>query len=423
MTGPAVTHPRRQVLSWAFYDWANSAFATVVLSGFFPIFFKQFWSAGVDASASTFRLGVANSISSLIVVLMAPILGAIADRVGGRKRFLAAFAALGALCTGSLFLVGQGQWWIASLAFVVGVLGFAGANVFYDALLIAVSGEDNRERVSALGFSLGYLGGGVLFAVNVLMTLNPHWFGLSDAAEAVRWSFLSVSIWWLLFTIPLLVWVPEPAALADGTRGHWMRDSFRELLQTIRDLGAHRNLVRFLIAYWLYIDAVDTIIRMAVDFGLSVGLDSGDLIKALLMTQFIGFPAALVFGLIGQRLGAKAGILIALSVYILVTLYAVFLDTAQEFFVLAAVIGLVQGGVQALSRSLYSRLIPPERAAEFFGFYNMLGKFAAVLGPLLVGAVTLMTDSAGLGLMSLLILLVSGALLLRGVTVPDRPRA
>jgi UMF1 family MFS transporter len=416
-------YSRRQVLSWAFYDWANSAFATVVLSGFYPIFFKQFWSAGVAASESTFRLGVANSVSSLIVVLMAPILGAIADRVGGRKRFLAAFAALGALSTGSLFLVGQGQWWVASLAFVIGVLGFAGANVFYDALLIAVSGEDNRERVSALGFSLGYLGGGVLFAINVLMTLNPDWFGLADAAEAVRWSFLSVSIWWLVFTIPLLVWVPEPAALADRTRGHWMRDSFRELLQTIRDLRAHRNLVRFLIAYWLYIDAVDTIIRMAVDFGLSVGLDSGDLIKALLMTQFIGFPAALVFGLIGQRLGAKAGILIALSVYILVTLYAVFLDTAQEFFVLAAVIGLVQGGVQALSRSLYSRLIPPERSAEFFGFYNMLGKFAAVLGPVLVGAVTLMTGSGGLGLMSLLILLVSGALLLRGVTVPDRRSA
>lgn len=416
------THPRRQIVSWALYDWANSAFATVVLSGFYPIFFKEFWSAGVAASESTFRLGVANSVSSLVVVLMAPLLGAISDRAANRKRFLAAFAALGALSTGSLFLVSQGQWWIASLVFVIGVVGFSGANVFYDALLIAVSDEPDRDRVSALGFSLGYLGGGVLFAINVLMTLFPAWFGLADTAEAVRWSFVSVAVWWGVFSIPLFVWVPEPAGRGATDSDGWIREAVLELVRTVRHLRQHRTVVRFLIAYWLYIDAVDTIVRMAVDFGLSVGLEAGDLIKALLLTQFIGFPAALVFGRIGQHLGPKTGILIALSVYIAVTLYATFLDTATEFFLLAAVIGLVQGGVQALSRSLYSRLIPRERAAEFFGFYNMLGKFAAVLGPLLVGAVTLISGDAGLGLMSLVVLLVLGAALLRGVDATVAPR-
>jgi UMF1 family MFS transporter len=408
---------QRSVYAWALYDWANSAFATTVMAGFFPLFFKQYWSAEVPVTESTFYLGAANSLASLVVVLLAPILGALADQARGRKRFLAAFAALGALTTAALYLVGQGAWQVAAVLYLLGVIGFSGGNVFYDSLLVAIAAPKDRDRVSALGFALGYLGGGVLFAVNVAMTLHPHWFGLADAAEAVRWSFLSVGLWWTLFSIPILWLVEEPPGTAPASLGlgALFRGALQQLADTFRHLRSYAVAFRFLIAYWLYIDAVDTIVRMAVDYGLSIGLDSGSLITALLLTQFVGVPAAIVFGRIGERIGARNGILAGLAVYTGVTLYAYALDTATEFYILALVIGLVQGGVQALSRSLFSRLIPPERSAEFFGFYNMLGKFAAVLGPLLVGTVTVLSGNPRLGLMSLLILFIAGAAALRSV--------
>lgn len=415
---------QRSVYAWALYDWANSAFATTVMAGFFPLFFKQYWSADVPATQSTFHLGVANSLASLLVVVLAPILGALADQARGRKRFLAAFAALGVLTSASLYLVGQGAWQLAAVLYVLGVIGFSGSNIFYDALLVAVAAPKDRDRVSALGFALGYLGGGLLFAVNVAMTLRPHWFGLADAGEAVRWSFLTVGLWWGAFTVPLLLAVDEPPGTAPAALG-WgalVRGAFRQLADTFRHLRSYGLALRFLIAYWLYIDAVDTIVRMAVDYGLSIGLDSGSLIAALLLTQFVGVPAAIVFGRIGERVGARNGILAGLAVYIGVTFYAYYLDSATEFFVLAAVIGLVQGGVQALSRSLFSRLIPVERAAEFFGFYNMLGKFAAVIGPFLVGAVSVLTGDPRLGLLSLLLLFIAGAAVLCTVPLEQRLR-
>lgn len=413
---------KRSVYAWALYDWANSAFATTVMAGFFPLFFKQYWSEDVPSTESTFHLGLANSMSSLLVVVLAPILGALADQARGRKRFLTAFAALGALTSASLFLVAQGAWPVAAMLYVIGVIGFSGGNVFYDALLVSVAAPRDRDRVSALGFALGYLGGGLLFAINVTMTLRPHWFGLADAGEAVRWSFLSVGLWWAVFTLPLLLMVDEPGGKAPRKLG-WgalIRGAFRQLVDTFRHLRAYGLAFRFLIAYWLYIDAVDTIVRMAVDYGLAIGLDSSSLITALLLTQFVGFPAAIVFGRIGERVGARNGILAGLAVYFGVTLYAYFLDSEIEFYLLAVIIGLVQGGVQALSRSLFSRLIPAERSAEFFGFFNMLGKFAAVLGPLLVGSVSVLTGDPRLGLVSLLILFIAGAAVLR--TLPPEQR-
>lgn len=413
---------KRSVYAWAFYDWANSAFATTVMAGFFPLFFKQYWSQDVPTTESTFHLGVANSVSSLLVVALAPILGALADQARGRKRFLAAFAALGALTSASLFLVSQGAWQVAAFLYVIGVLGFSGGNIFYDSLLIAVAAPRDRDRVSALGFALGYLGGGVLFAINVTMTLRPQWFGLADAGQAVRWSFLSVGLWWALFTVPLLLMVDEPGG-KDPSKLRWgalVRGAFRQLADTFQHLRSYGLAFRFLIAYWLYIDAVDTIVRMAVDYGLAIGLDSSALITALLLTQFVGFPAALVFGRIGERIGARNGILAGLSVYFAVTLYAYFLDSELEFYAMAVVVGLVQGGVQALSRSLFSRLIPAERSAEFFGFFNMLGKFAAVVGPFLVGAVAVLTGDPRLGLVSLLILFIAGAAVLRSLPPEQR---
>ena len=402
----------RQAFSWAFYDWANSAFATSIMAGFFPLFFKQYWCLDVPVSTSTFRLGLANSIGSLVVIFLAPLLGAMADQAGAKKKFLFFFAVLGVLMSGGLASVGQGAWLTASAFYICGIIGFSGGNVFYDALLVNVATPATSDRVSALGFSLGYLGGGLLFALNVLMTMKPSLFGLADAGAAVRLSFLTVAGWWAFFTIPIMLWVPEPLSPVSRMRQSMVVAGFRQLYATFKEIRRLRVVFLFLAGYWLYIDGLDTIIRMAVDYGMALGFDASGLILALLITQFVGFPAALVFGRLGEKMGTKKAILLGIGIYLLVTVWAMFMDTISEFYLLAVAIGLVQGGVQSLSRSLYSRLIPAGKSAEFFGFYNMLGKFAAVIGPLLMGLVSVLTDSPRLSLIAIIGLFVSGGIIL-----------
>jgi MFS transporter, UMF1 family len=410
-----VRSERRRVLAWALYDWANSAFATTVMAGFFPVFFKQYWSTGVDVTESTLRLGLANSAGSLVLAVAAPFLGAMADRGGVRKRFLAFFAFLGAVNTCGLFLVAQGQWVAASILYIVASVGFAGGNIFYDALLVDVTTPERSDRVSALGYALGYLGGGLLFAVNVLMSLKPAWFGLADTAQAVRISFVTVGVWWAVFSIPLFLWVRERPAKGRPAKGLEMVGSgWRQLRDTFRQVRRLRMVALFLIAYWLYIDGVDTIVKMAVDYGLSLGFDSNQLVAALLLVQFVAFPAALGFGWIGQRLGTKTGIYLAIVVYLGVTVWGYLMDRPWEFWVMAVVIGLVQGGIQSLSRSFYSRIIPPSKSAEFFGFFNMLGKFAAVVGPVIMGWAAVLTGNPRSGILALAVLfLLGGAILTR----------
>jgi UMF1 family MFS transporter len=417
-----MNNPRRK-WGWALYDWANSAFSTTVMAGFFPVFFKDYWNTGLDVTESTFRLGLANSLASLIIVLMAPLLGAIADCMQRRKAMLFAFAFLGMLMTGGLYLVDQGSWLMAAFLYVFAVIGFSGSNIFYDSLLPFVTDDKDLDRTSALGFSLGYLGGGLLLALNVLMTLYPGWFGLLDSTVAVRLSFVIVAGWWLAFSVPLMMLVEEPGRGERTGKINAVRDGFARLRRTLHEVRALRNVWMFLIAYWLYIDGVDTIVRMAVDYGLSLGFDPNSLIIALLITQFVGFPSALAFGWLGNRYGPRRGILLGLSIYVLVTIRASVMDSVTEFYLLACLIGLAQGGVQALSRSLYSRMIPADRTAEFFGFYNMLGKFAAIIGPLMMGWVGVVTGSPRTGILSLLVLFVVGAaVLLRVTEVNDQYR-
>jgi len=408
---------KRSQLSWAFYDWANSAFATTVMAGFFPLFFKQYWSAGTDSTVSTFWLGLGNSGASLIILIMAPILGALADSGGLHKRLLAVFALVGIVATAGFFLVSQGAWpWAISL-YVVAVIGFSGANVFYDAMLPSLTTPADFHRLSAQGYALGYLGGGLLFLINVTMTLKPAWFGLADAAAAVRFSFLSVALWWFVFTLPLLLGVQRQKATSSTSIR--LGREFSKLWNTLHDIRRHQNLWFFLIAYWLYIDGVATIIRMAVDYGMAIGLPANSLIVALLLVQFIGFPATLVFGRIGERYGAKRGLWIGLWAYVIATACAGFMSTTTQFYALAVVLGLVQGGVQSLSRSLFGQLIPAGKSGEYFGFLNMLGKAAAVIGPVMVGVVAATTGNSRLGLLSILILFVGGMLFLR--LVDDSP--
>lgn len=380
---------KKAVWGWAMYDWANSAFATTVMAGFFPVFFKQYWSAGVDVNLSTARLGLGNAAAGLLVALAAPILGAVADRGGARKRFLALFAYLGVLTTAALYFAGRGQWVFALAVYAMGVIGFSGANIFYDALLPEVAGEKDVDFVSGFGFSMGYLGGGLIFLVNVLMVVMPRRFGLADAGQAVRIGFLTVALWWGFFTLLTLFWVPEKSRDGNRSTGIWS-GGLAQLKYTFGRMRHMKTVLLFLAAYWLYIDGVDTIIRMAVDYGMSLGFAANDLLLALLITQFVGFPAALVFGRLGQRMGPKKGIYIAIGVYAAATVWGITMTRKEEFYVLAAAIGLVQGGIQALSRSFYSRLIPADKPAEFYGFYNMLGKFAAIIGPVLVGGAGLL---------------------------------
>ena len=377
------------IWGWAMYDWANSAFSTTVMAGFFPIFFKQYWSVGADVNQSTAMLGFGNSIASLFVALMAPLLGAIADRGSLKKKFMIFFAYLGVLMTAGLYLVEKGDWMVAIFVYVMGVIGFSGANIFYDSLLPSVADESKVDSVSSLGFAMGYLGGGLLFLLNVVMTLQPAIFGLADASEAVRWSFVSVAFWWGAFTFITIAWVPEPEIENNKRQGSLVSDGFNQLYRTFQEIRHLKTVLLFLLSYWFYIDGVDTIIKMAVDYGISIGFESNDLIIALLIVQFVGFPAALIFGRLGERWGVRPSIFLAIVVYIAVTIWGTMMREKYEFYVLAIVIGLVQGGIQALSRSYYSRLIPKNQAAEYYGFYNMLGKFAAIIGPALMAVVGL----------------------------------
>jgi len=384
------TSHKRAINAWVMYDWANSAFATTVMAGFFPIFFKQYWSYGSDINTSTAMLGFGNSIAGLLVALMAPVLGAIADKGSVRKKFLAAFAYLGALATASLFMVQKGEWAMAILVYTFGIIGFSGANVFYDSLLPDVATEKEIDYVSSFGYSLGYLGGGLLFLLNVLMTLMPERFGLPDAAYAVKCSFVSVGLWWGGFTIFTLLWVPEETGNKASPRNiHALEEGLRQFFGTFRKIRHLKMVMLFLLAYWFFIDGVDTIIRMAVDYGISIGFNANDLIVALLVVQFVGFPAALSFGILGEKWGVRRSIFLAIGIYMGITLWGAMMSSKYEFYMLAVAIGLVQGGIQALSRSFYSRLIPKGQSAEYFGFYNMLGKFAAIFGPTLMGVVGL----------------------------------
>lgn len=411
---------KKQVLAWAMYDWANSAFATTVMAGFFPIFFKQFWSAGTDTALSTARLGLANSLAGITVALAAPFLGAIADQSSVKKNFLFTFAAIGITATMSLFFVAKGQWVVATMLYALALMGFSGGNVFYDSLLKTVSDEPRMDSVSTLGYALGYLGGGLLFAVNVFMVLKPSVFGMGHASQAVRLSFITVGIWWTVFAIPLAIFVHETRTGDKERTSQMVSKGFHQLCQTFSEVRGLKTISLFLLAYWLYIDGVDTIIVMAVDYGLSLGFRQEDLILALLLVQFVGFPCAIAFGLIAGRIGTKPSILLGICIYLFVTVWGAFIQNRTEFYIMAVLIGMVQGGVQALSRSFFAKIIPEDKAAQYFGFYNMLGKFAAIIGPILVGTTVMLARSLGAGpdlsprisISSIAILFITGGIVL-----------
>ena len=412
----------KEIISWSLYDWANSTFSTTVMAGFFPIFFKQYWSTAADVTLSTWYLGLANSIASILVASLAPFLGAIADKASVKKKLLIFFAFIGVISTGSLSMVSQGHWRVAIIFYIAASVGFMSANIFYDSLLPSVAPKEKRDFVSSLGFALGYIGGAILFLINVTMYLNPEFYGIADAPTAIKISFLTVAVWWAVFSIPILIFVKEPLVQIDIGVFQSIKLGWSQLISTLKSIRELRIVATFLIAYWLYIDGVDTMIRMAVDYGTSLGFSSSSLITALLMVQFIAFPATLIYSWLAGKIGIKNGIMVGIIGYALISILGSMVSEEWHFYALAVLIACFQGGIQALSRSLYSRITPESRSAEFFGFYNMFGKFAAIIGPPLMGYIGLITGNPRYGILSIIILFILGGYFLAKVDVEEGER-
>jgi UMF1 family MFS transporter len=402
------------------YDWANSAFATTIMAAVLPPFFASVAAGGLPKHLATAYWAYISSAALLIVAFGAPILGAIADHSGAKKRFLAIFAALGILATTLLFLVRSGDWLLCAVFYILGEIGFSGANIFYDSLLPHVAKPEDMDQVSTKGYALGYLGGGLLLAVNLGMIMAPQYFFLPNSEIAVRASFVTVGLWWAIFSVPLLRRVGEPkAAWTSGESANPLRAGLQRLQRTFHDIRRYRELLKFLIAFWIYNDGIGTIIKMATIYGAEIGIGQSDLIGALLLTQFVGVPFSLLFGKLAKRFGAKPSIYVALGVYTMISLAGYFMSQAWHFWLLAGMVGLVQGGSQALSRSLYSAMTPKSKSAEFFGFYDMSSKFAGIVGPIVFGVVGQLAGSSRLSIVSVIAFFVIGGALLTLVKEQD----
>ena len=412
---------RRAVVSWWLYDWANSAFILTVGAGFFPIFFKSYWCASVDATVSTARLGMGNAAAGLIVAVLSPLLGAVADVGRLKKGLLTFFVCTGAFTTIVLFFMPQDEWLGALAVFLIASVGFNSANIFYDALLVDITSKEKMDWVSSVGYGIGYLGCGLLFLLNVLMVSFPSFFGLPGKATAVRVSFIMAAGWWLLFSVPIVLFVHERKGRSTRNIVPLLKESMQGLFRTAKTILRNRTLLFFLLAYWLYIDGLHTFVLMAIDFGMAIDIPQGALMVALIVVQFIGFPCTLLMGKLATRFSALTIIVADLLIYIAVCgVGALMVRDAVSFIVLAGFTGVAQGGIQALSRSYFGKIIPPESAAEYFGFYNVVSRFAVIFGPAFVGMVALFTRMAGvpskvasrLGMSSVSLLFIVGAILL-----------
>ena len=406
---------RKKVISWCMYDWANSAFATTVMAAILPVYYSKVAGASLAGNTATIYWGYTTAIALLITAFIAPIMGALADFSNTKKRFLMIFASIGIFFTTLLYLVMTGDWFIASLFFIFGNVGFATSEVFYNSMLPSVAKPQDINRVSTKGYALGYLGGGILLAINVAM-LNL----IDDKEFASRLCFVTVGIWWAVFTIPLIRNIKEtPRKNSIAKKFNPLYIGFRRVKKTFNELRQYRQLLIFLIAFWIYNDGIGTIIKMATIYGAEIGIGTNDLIGALLMTQFVGIPFAILFGRLAGVIGTKRSIYIGLVVYTLISIGAYFMTKGIHFWILAFCVGLVQGGTQALSRSLFASMLPKSKTAEFFGFYGMSSKFAGIIGPLIFAVVGQLTGTSRLSIVSLVIFFIVGAFVLSKVDVEE----
>ena len=404
---------KKEILSWCLYDWAYSSFATTVISAVLPVYYSRVAAVDLPGNTATVYWGYTTVLALLVSVLLAPVMGAVADHSGIKKRLLLVFAAIGIFSTALLYYVTSGDWLLASLLFIFGNIGFSMSEVFYNSILPSVAGPEEIDGVSVKGYALGYLGGGILLALDIgLIEI------MTDKALATRISFITVSVWWAIFTIPFILNVREPAAAKrKKIDGNILTAGFKRLALTFSELRRYKDLLLFLAAFWIYNDGIGTISKMATIYGAEIGISQGVLIGALLMTQFVGIPFSFAFGRLAGKIGTKNSIMLGLFVYTIISVAGYFMETALHFFILAFLVGTVQGGTQALSRSLYGSMLPGERTAEFFGFYGMSSKFAGIIGPLVFALVSQLTGTSRLSIFSLIIFFITGAILLNRVDV------
>lgn len=409
-----ITH-KKAVFGWVMYDWANSAFATTIMAAVLPIFYSDVAAKGLTKSQATSFWGYTQAIAMLIVALLVPILGAISDHGKSKMKFLKFFAFTGIISTSLLVLINEGDYVLCSLLFIIGTIGFSGSNVFYDSFLPEIAEKDEIDYISSKGYAFGYLGGGLLLLINLAMITFPKLFFLPNSLWATKISFLTVAVWWFVFSIPLIKNVKEQGNPEPKGNNSYIAIGFKRIASTFREIRKYKELFKFILAFWLYNDGIGTIIRMATIYGKEIGIGATDLIGALLMTQFVGIPFSLLFGKIAKKIGAKKSIYIAIGVYIFIVSWGYFLDSALDFWILAFLVGTVQGGSQALSRSLYGSMVPRGKSAEFFGFLGISSKFAAIFGPFTFALIGQLTGSSRFGIISLIAFFVIGILILSTV--------
>jgi UMF1 family MFS transporter len=421
---------RKELRAWAMYDWANSAMVTTIVTAVFPIYFSAVAGADLGTAQATYRLAIATTVALVIIAVLSPILGTLADQAGIKKRLLGGFMLIGVVAVGLMFFIERGEWLYAAVLFVVANIAVNGSFVFYDSFLPHIASREEMDRVSTAGYALGYVGGGILLALNLAWIQKPEWFGLPHGPDLTpaqqtlptRLAFLSVAVWWLLFSIPLFRDVPEPGGTRRGGRVSVM-NAFRTLRETFRHLGRYRQAVIMLVAFLIYNDGIGTIIRMATIYGTELGIGRGALIASIMIVQFVGIPFAFLFGAFARRIGNKRAVMMGLVVYGIISIFGYFMRTGTHFLILALMVGMVQGGTQALSRSLFASLIPRQQSAEFFGFFAVVEKFAGIFGPALFAQVIALTGSSRGAILSIIAFFVVGGVLLHFVDVEQGQRA
>ena len=417
---------RRELRAWAMYDWANSAFATTIMAAVLPIYYVQVAGQGLPSNVALAYWGYTTATALLIVVGISPVLGAIADYLGAKKKFLGGFMAIGVVATIALSFVGTGQWALASFFYILGNIGFTGSIVFYASLLPHIASDDEMDRVAAGGWAVGYVGGGLLLVVNAAMLIRPDLFGLEDQSSASRAAFASVALWWAVFSIPLFRHVAEPARRVDPAEqaagAGLVTTGFRRLRATFGEIRQYRQLVLFMVAFFFYSDGIGTIIKMATAYGSQIGLGTGALIGALLLVQFVGVPFTFAFGALADRIGARNGILLALVVYSGISIFGYFVTEAWHFWILAFAVGTVQGGAQSLSRGLFASMIPRTKSSEFFAFFSVFEKMAGILGPIVFGIASQITGTGRIGIVAVIVFFLLGMALLRKVDIEEGRR-
>ena len=413
---------RPELRAWAMYDWANSAFQSTVITAIFPDFFASVAAADLPPAVATARYAWATTIAVTIIAVLGPILGAIADYRALKKTMLGAFVGLGVVATLMMTTIDRGEWQYAAVVFIVANIAIAASFIFYDSLLPHIAAPDEMDRVSTAAYAIGYLGGGIVLIVNLLWILMPQAFGLPDTVAAIKLSFISVAVWWLVFSIPLFRRIPEPPRTleADETGAeNPVRAGFVRVLETFHELRGYRQAFLMLVAFLLYNDGIQTIIRMATIYGAEIGIDRNARIAAFVLVQFVGVPFSFLFGAVAARIGAKNAIFVALFVYVGISALGYFMTEAWHFFALAFLVGTVQGGSQALSRSLFARMIPKHKSSEYFGFFSVFEKFAGIAGPALFAASVTFFGSSRAAVLSVILFFIAGGIVLTRVNIAE----